>query len=165
MPMGRNDSKHFLAETWAFIAIAVIAFVGGLLIGDLGGSPKTETVYVSTSASEATGAEEAAESEEPEAESPRSPVAQLFASAGCGSCHTLAAANTTGTTGPDLEESLAPDDNTAGIEEMIVHPNEEVVEGYPANVMPQTYGQTLSKAEIHQLTEFLVEATPAKPDP
>jgi hypothetical protein len=29
--------------------------------------------------------------------------------------------------------------------------------------MPQNYGQTFSKAEIHQLAEFLVASTPAKP--
>jgi len=44
--MRQKDSKHFLAEAWAFIAIAVVAFVGGLLIGDLGSSPKHEKVYV-----------------------------------------------------------------------------------------------------------------------
>lgn len=164
--MRRKGSKHLFAEAWAFIAIAVIAFVGGLLIGDLGGSPKHETVYVSNAAEEAPEAEEAAAGEEPEqAAGAAGPAAQLFTNSGCASCHTLAAAGSTGTTGPDLEESLAPDDNTAGIEEMIVNPNEEVVEGYPANVMPQTYGQTLSKAEIHQLAEFLVASTPAKPNP
>jgi mono/diheme cytochrome c family protein len=161
--MKRNDSKHLWTEAWAFIAIAVIAFVGGLLIGNLGSSPKHETVYVSNSAEEATEAEEATTGGEPETAAGSS--AQLFTSAGCGSCHTLGAAGTTGTTGPNLEESLAPDDNTAGIEEMIVNPNVEVVEGYPANVMPQTYGQSLSKAEIHQLAEFLVENSPAKPNP
>ncbi len=164
--MRRNDSKHLLTETWAFIAVAVIAFVGGLLIGDLGSSPKHEKVYVAA-AEEATETEAGTEAEEPAPEeaTATSPNAQLFTSAGCGSCHTLSAAGTTGTTGPNLEESLAPDDNTAGIEEMILNPNVEVVEGYPANVMPQTYGQTLSKAEIHQLAEYLVETTPAKPNP
>lgn len=164
--MRRNDSKHLLTEAWAFVAIAVVAFVGGLLIGDLGSSPKHETVYVSAPASEeAAETEAAAESEEPEQAGATNPGGQLFTSAGCGSCHTLSAAGTTGTTGPDLEESLAPDDNTAGIEEMILNPNEEVIEGYPGNVMPETYGQTLSKAEIHQLAEYLVANTPAKPNP
>ncbi|MGN6257292.1 MAG: c-type cytochrome [Solirubrobacterales bacterium] len=167
--------KRFLLESWAFLAVAVIAFVGGWLIGDLGGSPETKTVYVAAaSEGEEAGATEAAEGEASEGEEGAaggeseegaggSPGAQIFASAGCGSCHTLAAAGTTGTTGPNLGESLAPDDNTAGIEEMIAHPNEEVVEGYPANVMPQNYGQTFSKAELHQLAEYLVASTKAKP--
>jgi hypothetical protein len=46
---------------------------------------------------------------------------------------------------------------------MILHPNEEVIEGYPANVMPQTYGETLSQTETQELAEYLVESTPAKP--
>lgn len=160
--MKRKGRKSWLTETWAFIAIAVIAFVGGLLVGDLGASPGTRTVYVSASANES---EEAASepSGEAEEEAGGSSGAQAFASAGCGSCHTMAAAGSTGTTGPNLDESLAPDDNTAGIEEMILHPNEEVIEGYPPNVMPQTYGETLSAAETHELAEYLVESTPAKP--
>jgi cytochrome c oxidase subunit 2 len=165
-PMRRKGIKSLLTEGWALLAVAVIAFVGGLLIGDLGASPNTETVYVATTASEgeeAGATEVAAEAPEAEPESGGSAGAQLFTSAGCGACHTLAAAGTTGTTGPDLEESLAPDDNTAGIEEMIANPNEEVVEGYPPNVMPQNYEQTFSKAEIHELAEFLVASTPAKP--
>jgi hypothetical protein len=46
---------------------------------------------------------------------------------------------------------------------MIVEPNSEVVEGFSPNVMPQNYGQQLSSGEVHQLAEFLVESTPAKP--
>ena len=37
--------------------------------------------------------------------------ADVFASAGCGNCHTLAAANSSGTTGPNLDE-LQPDAET-----------------------------------------------------
>lgn len=162
-PMRRKNSKSLWTEAWALLAVAVIAFAGGLLVGDLGSSPKTETVYVSSSASEEAGATETEAAAEPEPEGAAGSGAQIFTSAGCGSCHTLSAAGTTGTTGPDLEESLAPDDDTAGIEEMIVNPNVEVVEGYAPNVMPQTYGQTFSKAEIRQLAEFLVANTPAKP--
>lgn len=164
--------KRTLLEASAFVVVAVIAFAAGLLVGDLGASPGRETVYV---AAPAGGGEEAAG--EPAATAgagetaaaggaeggASSPGGQLFASIGCAGCHTLAAAGSTGTTGPDLNESLAPDDDTAGIEEMIVHPDEEVVEGYPPNVMPQTYGQSLSKAEVHQLAEYLVASTKAMP--
>lgn len=162
-----DPMKRTLIETSAFIVVAVIAFAAGLLIGDLGASPGKETVYVSAPSSEGQEAataettEEAAEGSEPGGEG--SSGGQLFTGIGCGGCHTLSAAGSTGTTGPDLNESLAPDDDTAGIEEMIVHPNEEVVEGYPPNVMPQTYGSSLSKAEVHQLAEFLVESTKAMP--
>ena len=92
---------------------------------------------------------------------PGGPGAQVFANNGCGGCHTLAAANSGGVTGPNLDEYLAPDDDVAGIEEMIVDPNAEIAEGYPASVMPQNYGQLLTKKELEDLVKFLIENTPA----
>jgi mono/diheme cytochrome c family protein len=92
---------------------------------------------------------------------PGGPGAQVFVDNGCGGCHTLAAANSGGVTGPNLDEYLAPDDNAAGIEEMIVDPNAEIAEGFSANVMPQNYGQILSKKEIEDLVQYLIENTPA----
>ena len=94
-----------------------------------------------------------------------SAAAQPFTGLGCGGCHTLAAAGTSGVVGPNLNEFLAPDDTTESVEEMIVDPNAELAEGYPANVMPQDYGRTLSKAEVRQLSKYLVATTPAKPGP
>ncbi len=166
--LGFSPMKRFLVEGWALLAVAVIAFVAGWLIGDLGSSPEKKTVYVAAPAgAEAAASEPAAEPEggEPASEATGGGAEgeQLFSSIGCGSCHTLSQAGSTGTTGPDLNESLAIDDNTAGIEEMIVHPDAEVVEGYPPNVMPQNYGESLSKEEVHQLAAFLVASTPAKP--
>ncbi len=172
--MESNGWKHLLVEAWAFVAVAVIAFVGGFVIGDLGGSPPTETVYVAapsneaeeTEAPEPSGEPTEVESGEPERQGvANSPGGQVFTSAGCGTCHTLAAAGSTGETGPDLNEFLAPDDTTEAVEGMIVDPNAEIAEGYAANVMPTTYSQTLSKTEVHQLTEFLVATTPAQPNP
>lgn len=92
---------------------------------------------------------------------PGGPGAQVFADNNCGGCHTLAAAGTGGVTGPNLDEVLSPEDNAALIEEMIVEPNAEIVEGYPADVMPQTYGETLSKKELEDLISYLIENTPA----
>jgi len=152
-----------LTEFWAFILVGVIAFVGGLIAGGLLGSTKTETVYVanpSTAAAE-TEAPEAAETEAPEAAEGNEAGASVFASNGCGSCHTFKAAHSTGTTGPDLNEYLAPDDDKAGIEEMIVDPNSEIAEGYSANVMPTSYGQSIPKGELEQLVQFLINNSPA----
>jgi mono/diheme cytochrome c family protein len=87
--------------------------------------------------------------------------AQVYASAGCGSCHAFEAADSKGTVGPDLDEYLEPDDDKAGIEEMIVDPNAEVVEGYSANVMPTNFGETLDSEEVKQLVDFLYENSPA----
>jgi cytochrome c1 len=86
----------------------------------------------------------------------------VFINSGCGNCHTFAAAGTTGTTGPDLNEYLAPDDTAAGVEEMIVDPEAEISEGYSGGIMPQTYGQSLSPEELEQLVQFLVANSPAK---
>jgi mono/diheme cytochrome c family protein len=141
--------KSMLIEGWAFVAVAAIAFVAGLLIGDLGGSTKVETVAATPP------------NEAKEAGAQTEGGAQVFASNGCGSCHTFKAANSTGTTGPDLNEYLAPDDDKAGIEEMIVDPNAEIAEGYSANVMPKSYGQTIPKKELEQLVQFLIENSPA----
>jgi mono/diheme cytochrome c family protein len=92
---------------------------------------------------------------------PGGPGAQVFANNGCGGCHTLAAAKSGGVTGPNLDESLAPGESMAAIEEMIVKPNAEIVKGYPANVMPQSFGETLSEKELEDLVQYLVENTPA----
>jgi mono/diheme cytochrome c family protein len=84
------------------------------------------------------------------------PGAQVFANSGCGSCHTLAAANSGGTTGPDLDEVL-PGQSAAEIEESIVDPEAKIEQGYPKGVMPQTFGEELSEEELEQLIEFLME--------
>jgi mono/diheme cytochrome c family protein len=89
------------------------------------------------------------------------PGAQVFANNGCGGCHTFAAAESGGVTGPDLDEALAPDDDAAKIEEMIVDPNAEIVKGYPANVMPQNFEQLLSPKELEDLVQYLIENSPA----
>ena len=92
---------------------------------------------------------------------PGGPGAQVFANNGCGGCHTLAAAGSGGVTGPNLDEVLVSGDTFAEIEKMIVDPNAEIAKGYPANVMPANFGQTISKKEIEQLVEYLIENTPA----
>lgn len=92
---------------------------------------------------------------------PGGPGAQVFASNGCGGCHTLAAAGSGGVTGPNLDEFLAPDDDAAAIEEMITAPNAEIAKGFPPNVMPPNYGQTLTSKELEDLVQYLIENTPA----
>lgn len=78
----------------------------------------------------------------------------LFRVSGCGGCHTFAAAETSGTTGPDLDESLAGKD-AAYAEQAIVDPDAEVAEGYSPGVMPQTYEQQFSPEQIADLVTFL----------
>ncbi len=89
-------------------------------------------------------------------EVPGGPGAQVFASNGCGTCHTFLAAEAGGVTGPNLDEEL-PDESEAAVEEMIVDPNAEIVKGYPPNVMPQTYEQELTPKELEDLVKYLLE--------
>jgi cytochrome c oxidase subunit II len=80
----------------------------------------------------------------------------VFASAGCGSCHTLAAANATGTVGPDLGK--IPNASAAFIRKSIVDPNARIADGFSADVMPGDFGEELSAAELDALVEYLLEA-------
>jgi cytochrome c oxidase subunit 2 len=76
----------------------------------------------------------------------------------CGSCHTLAAANTTAQTGPDLDEVLKGKDK-AFIEESIVEPDKDVARGFQPGLMPSNYGQTLSPEDLEALVNYLSEET------
>ena len=89
---------------------------------------------------------------------PGGPGAQVFANNGCGGCHTLAAAKSGGATGPNLDEVL-PGQSAAMIEESIVDPNAHIAKGYPPNVMPANFKQTLSAKEIEDLVEYLLKST------
>lgn len=85
----------------------------------------------------------------------------LFLSTGCGACHTFTPAGTTGKIGPNLDllESYAKkagqplEDFTT---EAIIHPPAKYVPpGYPTNVMPATYGKSLSTSQVADLVAFL----------
>jgi mono/diheme cytochrome c family protein len=87
--------------------------------------------------------------------------AQVFANNGCGGCHTLAAANSGGTTGPDLDEVL-PGQSEAEIEESIVDPEAKIAEGYPAGVMPQNFKESIQPEELKELVKYLSESAGKK---
>ncbi len=76
----------------------------------------------------------------------------------CGSCHTLADADTQGQVGPDLDNALQGA-NEEFIRTSILEPNAEIAEGFEPDVMPQDYGETLSEAQVDGLVEYLLEAT------
>lgn len=91
-------------------------------------------------------------------EVPGGPGAQVFANNGCGGCHTLAAAESGGVTGPNLDEVL-PGESMPKIHEDIVDPNKVIAQGYPPNVMPTTYEQTLTPKELDDLVKYLFDET------
>jgi mono/diheme cytochrome c family protein len=93
---------------------------------------------------------------------PGGPGAQVFASNGCGGCHTLAAAKSGGVTGPELDQVL-PGQSAATIHKSIVDPNSALAKGYPPNVMPATYETTLSPKELEDLVAYLVKSTSGQP--
>jgi mono/diheme cytochrome c family protein len=86
------------------------------------------------------------------------PGAQVFANNGCSGCHTLAAANAGGTTGPNLDKAL-PGQTAAEITQSIVDPNAKITPGYPSNVMPQTFKQQIPAAQLKQLVQYLISST------
>jgi cytochrome c oxidase subunit 2 len=76
----------------------------------------------------------------------------------CGACHTLSAASTNGTTGPDLDQVLKGKD-AAFIKQSIVQPDAEVAKGFAKGIMPPNYGSTLSGSEVDALVKFLSDST------
>jgi mono/diheme cytochrome c family protein len=78
---------------------------------------------------------------------------QFFAT-NCGGCHTLSQAGTTGTTGPNLDEALKGM-SVAQISQSISDPNAIITPGYPPNVMPSNFGQTLTPPQLQQLATYL----------
>ncbi len=81
---------------------------------------------------------------------------QIFTSAGCSGCHTLAKAGATAKVGPDLGKLGNVDANF--IRTSIVDPNADVTKGYNPNIMPQDFKQKLSKQELDALVKYLLEA-------
>jgi cytochrome c oxidase subunit II len=86
-------------------------------------------------------------------------------SAGCSSCHTLAAAGATGTVGPNLGTDVVPNAKKTGqslksyISESITKPNAYITPGFKPNIMPQNFSQTLSPAQIQSLVDFIASVT------
>ena len=88
---------------------------------------------------------------------PTSGPGAVFVQQGCGSCHTLSAAQSTGTSGPNLDRVLAGQ-SVEQIRESIVNPNAEISPGFQPGVMPEDYGRRLTPQQLDQLAEFLARA-------
>ena len=82
----------------------------------------------------------------------------IFATAGCGGCHTFAPAGTDAQVGPSLD---GIDPGGASLEdflrESIVDPNAVLASGYQGDVMPNTYDKSLSDGQLDALVQYLVE--------
>ncbi len=85
----------------------------------------------------------------------------VFAANGCGSCHTYGPAGSSGKVGPDLDH-LADYAKKAGQPlvdfthaSITSPPPSYVPPGFPKNVMPTTFGQTLKPQQLADLVAFL----------
>jgi cytochrome c oxidase subunit II len=81
---------------------------------------------------------------------------QIFTSAGCSGCHTLAAAGATAKVGPDLGK--LGDVDADFIRTSIVKPNDEIEEGFEPDIMPQDFKEKLTDEEIDALVKYLLES-------
>ena len=147
--------------------LLLIALFALLLVGCGGGEEKaataesvdttatqTETGETGTGETETGGDNEAVEGDAAAGE-------QVFASNGCGSCHTFEPAGSSGTTGPDLDElpDLAENANQPlanFTRTAITDPTAYVEEGFPEGVMP-AYDQ-LSEQDLNNLVAFLTQS-------
>lgn len=77
---------------------------------------------------------------------------------GCGACHTLADAGTSGTVGPNLNKVKIASKGAAFIKQSIEDPNAEITPGFPKGVMPQDFKTRLGPAKIDALVKYLLQA-------
>ena len=88
--------------------------------------------------------------------------APLFKSQGCDGCHTFKPAGSKATVGPDLDKlaAYAKKANQGSLDdfthESIVNPGAYVESGYQ-NIMPTTFGQTLSPQQLADLVAYLTQ--------
>jgi len=77
---------------------------------------------------------------------------------GCGACHTLADAGSTGTVGPDLNKVKIASKGEAFIKQSIEDPNAEIASGFPKGVMPEDFKSRLGPDKIDALVKYLLQA-------
>ncbi|HTE61863.1 MAG TPA: c-type cytochrome [Solirubrobacteraceae bacterium] len=80
---------------------------------------------------------------------------EVWAAQGCGSCHTLAAANAHGVIGPDLASSVkgVP---ASYLKESIVAPDKTAAAGYSTGMMPEDYAARIAPDDLDRLVGFLM---------
>jgi len=130
----------------------------------LGHSVMRSTVHVVTPAAFRTWmAQRGASSSPPPAGASSDQVAAVgkkvfTGSGGCGACHTLGDAGTTAGIGPNLDKYLKGKSSTF-IQTSIVNPNAYIEKGFGANIMPGNFSQTLTKAEVSSVVQYLAKVT------
>lgn len=142
--------------------LLLIALFALLLVGCGGGEEQTATAESVDTTATQTGTGETGTGGENEAvEGDVAAGKQVYASNGCGSCHTFEPAGSSGTTGPDLDElpDLAENANQPVANftrTSITDPTAYVEEGFPEGIMP-AYDQ-LSEQDLNNLVAFLTQS-------
>ncbi len=85
---------------------------------------------------------------------------QIFTDS-CGGCHTLEAAGTAGTVGPDLDDALA-DDDAESLELSIRDPEAEIAENFEAGIMPPFGCDVIPQENLKDLITYLLESVGSK---
>jgi cytochrome c oxidase subunit 2 len=88
---------------------------------------------------------------------------QVFtsATAGCGACHTIADAGTSGTIGPQLDRFLRGK-SPSYIRTQIIKPDTYRVPGFPAGVMPRDFAKRLTPTQLNALVAYLSQVSGGK---
>src|SRR3954453_3073706 len=77
---------------------------------------------------------------------------------GCGACHTLSDAGTTGSVGPNLTKVHVGRQGAGFIKQSIEDPNAKIAPGFPKGVMPQDFKTKLGPQKIDALVKYLLQA-------
>ena len=75
---------------------------------------------------------------------------------GCGACHTLADAGTSGSVGPKLDGIASQ--GAAFIKQSIEDPNAKITAGFQKGIMPEDFKTRLGPAKIDSLVKYLLQA-------
>lgn len=75
---------------------------------------------------------------------------------GCGACHTLSDAGTTGMVGPKLDGIAKL--GAAFLKQSIEDPNAKITAGFPKNVMPQDFKTRLGPTKVNAVVQYLLQA-------
>lgn len=118
-------------------ALAAAAAAGAIAIGAADDDSAERPVAASTPAAENSGL-------------------RVFVASGCGTCHTLAAAGSRSDAGPELATSLKGK-GRAYVIESIVAPGTAAAPGFDSGLMPEGYGEKISRPDIERLADFLLD--------
>ncbi|MGI9556375.1 MAG: c-type cytochrome [Solirubrobacterales bacterium] len=156
-PAHRGPARQGLRGTVRLAGLLVALILSVFLIAACGGDDDDDSADDTATTEAEAPADEGAEEEAGEEEAAGGTDGQvIFVETGCGSCHTLAAAQTSGMVGPVLDDTI-PGQSVEEVTESIVDPDAIVVEDFFEGTMPPSYGDQLSPEQIDALATFIVD--------